>query len=865
MEDEIEQVLLQQRSFIKKHKLNACLCAGLLFFIAIMVNSASVLAQSATARVITTVVGNGTVGYAGDGTDATSAKVDSPSCLAFDVAGNLYINDQRNSCVRKVNTTGVISTIAGTGVAGYNGDNIIADTAKLGLNWGIATDGSGNVYINDQLNARVRKVNTGGIITTIAGTGLSGFSGDSGPATAAKIGSPMGIAVDGAGNIYVGDLANSRIRKISPSGMITTIAGTGTYGSYGNYVPATTAQLGYVFGLATDASGNVFFCDAPNNCIRKIDAAGIISTVAGTGTAGYSGDGGQASAAMLDYPLGVHVSSSGTLYIADYRNDRIREVSPTGIISTIAGTGVKGYNGDDIPATSAQLFHPVSVIADNSGDVYITDMDNVRIRKIKTVNTLAFAGGRYQNLAVCENTIGTASNELLTITDHAAGYTDTWSILAAPMHGTIGSGYSSVATGGKDKPSGMSYIPATGYVGFDTFTVRVSNGALSDTTIIYVTVSDAPSAGTISGNEYVCVRSIISLSASVSGGVWSATNKHAAVDKGNVTGAAAGLDTIIYRVTNACGMDTVMKPVLVRGLPDAGIVTGTNSFCNLSMTQLSDNVSGGYWTSSNTMVATVNSSGLVTGVNPGKVTITYNVPDNYCIGTAAHSITIDAYPNAGIITGPQHICLNSATTLADAAAGGTWKAAKGNATVDATGSVTGSATGADTISYSITNSCGTSTALFAVTVEPVPEIPVISRRADTCTVAASYASYQWTVNGNAIPGATASIYNVTSAGNYLVTVSNAEGCKSTSASVLYPGCSINDILIFPNPVASTIYVSWCENTTIKLLCMNGKELKTMPNTNKMDVADLPNGVYLLHVYDEHGNNVQTKKITKLAQ
>ena len=295
------------------------------------------------------------------------------------------------------------------------------------------------------------------------------------------------------------------------------------------------------------------------------------------------------------------------------------------------------------------------------------------------------------------------------------------------------------------------------------------------------------------------------------------------------------------------------------------MITGANAFCNLSTTLLSDNVAGGTWSSSNALFATVDLTGIVTGINPGKAIITYSVPDSFCVGTATHYITIDAYPNAGTITGPQHICLNSSAILASATAGGTWKAYKGNATIDVSGGVTGSATGTDTISYSITNSCGTSTALFAVTVEPVPDKPVVTRNEDTCSVPASFASYQWVVNGNAIPGATTNTYSITGPGNYFVTVANAEGCSVPSEHLLFPGCSAADIRIFPNPAASFIYVSWCESTTMKLVCLDGKELKTMKHTNRMDLTDLPNGVYLLSIFDEYGNKVKTKRIIKLVQ
>ncbi|MCW3120833.1 MAG: hypothetical protein JWQ38_325 [Flavipsychrobacter sp.] len=847
----------------KRKELNACPCAGLLFFIAVLVCSINSVAQSPTTRIITTVVGTGTTGYSGDGSPATAARLDSPACIVMDLSDNLYISDQRNSCVRKIDGSGNISTVAGTGTAGYSGDGKAATTAKMSLNWGVARDVSGNMYITDQVNFRVRKVNPSGVISTFAGTGTAGFYGDAGPATAAKFQSPLGIAVDIAGNVYVGDPNNFRVRKISTSGIVTTIAGNGNYGISGDNVPATATPLGYIWGLAIDAGGNLFICDGTNSCVHKVNTAGIMTTIAGTGTAGYSGDGGPATSAMLDQPLGVYVHGSGTIYIADYHNNRIRKIDPSGIITTVAGTGVKGYNGDNIPATDAQLFHPVSVLLDHIGDIYITDLDNVRIRKIKTVKTLSFTGGRIQNLDICQNTTTFVTDTLLTIVDHNAGQIDTWNVTQHPLHGIIGSVYSSVATGGKDMPSGFDYTPDPGYIGIDSFKVAITDGALSDTTTIYLTITTAPSAGIISGDDYVCVRSTIQLSESVSGGTWSTVNMHAVVTNGKVIGATSGPDTVIYTVTNACGSDVASKALIVRALPDAGIITGAAAFCNLSSTQLHDEVAGGTWSSTNTTVAVVD-SGLVSGLLPGTAVIRYSVADSFCTGTTGFIITIDAYPDAGKIIGPPGICIGATVILAETSTAGTWKTLVGYASVSADGSTTGKLVGIDTISYIITNSCGTATAIHPIAVASLPGIPVIERKGDTCSVPQGYYSYQWLLNQKEIPGTTSRIYNVTAPGNYVVIVTNEEGCAIASPSLYFPGCSVADLTIFPNPATSEIHVSWCEKTTLKLACMDGKEVKVAENTNMMEIEDLPNGIYLLNVYNTYGDKVMTKRITKLS-
>jgi trimeric autotransporter adhesin len=318
-------------------KRNLYLPVCIVFIIGIAVTS---FAQSSTTRIITTYAGNGLAGYDGDNGVATMAKLHAPSTIAMDGAGNLYINDQLNNCIRKVDASGIITTVAGTGVAGKGADGVPATSSALNDNWGVAADNAGNIYITEQGSYRVRKVTAAGIITTIAGTGVQGFSGDGSAATNAKMQSPEGIAVDGAGNVYIGDPSNYRVRRVDPSGIITTIAGNGTQGNSGDGNPANSAQIGYFWGLATDGGGNLYICDGDNNCIRKVNTAGIISTIAGTGSAGYTGDGIEATNATLNQPRGVYVNSSGEVFIADYLNHCIRKISASGIISTVAGTGM---------------------------------------------------------------------------------------------------------------------------------------------------------------------------------------------------------------------------------------------------------------------------------------------------------------------------------------------------------------------------------------------------------------------------------------------------------------------------------------------------------------------------------------------
>lgn len=295
-----------------------------------------------------------------------------------------------------------INTFAGIGTSGFAGDSSAATAATLHSPLGLAADSSGNIYISDQLNHRIRKVSTSGTITTIAGQDLQGSTGDDGPATSASLNAPSGIAVDSSGNVYVADTRNHKIRKIGTDGKITTFAGDGVAGfieknTDGTYVDAKNAEFNYPTGVAVDSSGNVYIADSANHRIRKVGTDGKISTVVGTGVSGYSGDDGMATNATLNHPTSVAVGSGGSLYIADQQNHRIRKVTPDGVIKSIAGTGLPGYSGNGGPAQLASLFYPTGVAVDASGNVYVADMTNNRIRRIAEDGTIqAIAGsGRF--------------------------------------------------------------------------------------------------------------------------------------------------------------------------------------------------------------------------------------------------------------------------------------------------------------------------------------------------------------------------------------------------------------------------------------------------------------------------------------
>ena len=354
---------------------------------------------TAPAQIIDRIAGiPGTYGNSGDGGPASAATLGMPYCVAVDNAGNIYIGEWWNRRVRKIDVNGIITAFAGNGTvtAGNGGDGIPALNASIHAPDDITIDNNGNVFIVDHARCEIRKVNAQGIISTVAGNGLSGNgtygAGDGGPALLAPLYFPMSVAVDQAGNIYIAETANGVIRKVNTQGIISTIAGRGIFdpGYSGDGGPALLAKLLDPTDLATDIAGNIYIADLGNHVIRKINSQGVITTFAGTGIKGYSGDGGPATSARLFRPFGVATDNAGNVYIAEDSNHVIRKVDVNGIITTVAGIGVEGYSGDGGPAISARLTIPQRLAVDNMGNIYVPDWINHTVRKIAAcVNSVA--------------------------------------------------------------------------------------------------------------------------------------------------------------------------------------------------------------------------------------------------------------------------------------------------------------------------------------------------------------------------------------------------------------------------------------------------------------------------------------------
>ena len=338
---------------------------------------------------IHTLAGDGYLHAIGDGGLATAAALSLPNAVALDSSGSLFIADTGAERVRQVSAAGIIETLAGTGVAGYGMEPGPATTAPLNIPSGVAMDPAGGVIIADSSNNRIREVGLDGLIRTVVGDGFWGLAPDNTPPLQAPLGAPRGVCVDPAGVIYIVDTSNHRVWRAVPGADLTDAAGNGTPGDAGDGGPARLAQLNSPSACAIDSAGNLYIADTDSHRIRKARPDGIIVTIAGIGQAGFSGDGALATAAALNSPRGVAADSDGNVFIADTGNNRIRQITPDGIMETIAGQDGPAFSGDGGPAVSARLNAPAGLVLDGSGDLYLADSGNNRVRRLVPDGTIA--------------------------------------------------------------------------------------------------------------------------------------------------------------------------------------------------------------------------------------------------------------------------------------------------------------------------------------------------------------------------------------------------------------------------------------------------------------------------------------------
>ena len=335
--------------------------------------------------IITTVAGTGEKGYRGDGGVAIEAQLSEPFMCAFDAAGNLYIAEATNHCIRRVDRdSGVISTIAGTGEQGYSGDGGAATSATFNQPYSLQVDANGDVYVVDRLNYVIRRVDAAtGIITTVAGTGEQGYGGDGGPGTQAQFREPNDCFLDGSGGLFIADIQDQRIRRLDlASGIINTFAGNGVKERSGDGLPAREASILGARAVCMDGAGNTYIAEREGNGIRMVDAGGIMHTLAGTGEFGYEGDGGPAIEATWGAPKAIRCDRAGNLLVVDTENHAIRRIDVgTGLVTTIAG-GRRSGEGDDGPADLAGLDRPHGLDLDADGNIFIADSNNHRVRVV---------------------------------------------------------------------------------------------------------------------------------------------------------------------------------------------------------------------------------------------------------------------------------------------------------------------------------------------------------------------------------------------------------------------------------------------------------------------------------------------------
>ncbi len=627
------------------------------FFAGLLLLGSPLLAQT-----ITTVAGNGTPGFTGDGAAATAAQLNAPTGVAVDGAGNLFIADADNNRIRKVTPGGSITTVAGTtGFGGFSGDGGAATDAQLFYPAGVAVDGSGNLFIADFRNNRARKVTPGGSITTVAGDGTQNFGGDASTITPAQLYEPYGVAVDAGGNLFIAAQGNNRIRKVTPGGSITTVAGTGSDGFSGDGGAATAAQLYAPAGVAVDADGNLFIGDYANHRIRKVTPGGIISTVAGDGTQGFGGDGGAATAAQLNRPSGVAVDAGGNLFIADYGNHRIRKVTPGGIITTVAGfTSTGGFSGDGGAATAAQLNRPSGVAVDAGGNLFIADFNNHRIRKVSAPLTLTTS-------ASPNPTCTTTSMASVTARNGTAPYSYTW---VAPAGVTL--------TGGST--SAVQATAGAGVSGVQTLTVNVSDATMPSQTAtaqVSLTFNAPANPSLVASGTLTCTQTAVTLTATTSsagsfsyafaGTGLSSPNATA----GTATASAGGLYSMtVTDLATGCTSTTTTMVQTSTALPAVSIGASSPGFgCGITSITLTANVPAGatfQWedgsstptreimsagtfglsaTATDGCSATATPANIVTGGNTlPTVTMVFNNQSTVVAGAGTATITVPGTP-----------------------------------------------------------------------------------------------------------------------------------------------------------------------------------------------------------------------------
>ena len=601
-----------------------------LFFLLLPFSFTLVKAQSG---IINTIAGDAGVGYNGDNRQATTAELDQDGGVAVDAAGNVYIADYNNNRIRKVATTGIITTVAGNGFNGFSGNGGQATAAEISFPECVRVDTLGNIYFSEAGNAIIRKVNAAGRISTIAGIpGIGGFSGNGGQATAAELNNPVGIAIDKNLNVYVADQVNNQIRKISTSGIITAVAGTGAAGFSGNGAQATNAKLDQPTGVAVDRAGNMYIADYMNNEVRKVSSTGIINQFAGTTVGNFNGFGGTADTTELFNPTGVAVSNvTGNVYIADAGNGVVREVMvSTNQMYVIAGIVDDAFSGDGGPAYLAEVNYPFDVMPDNNSNVYIADLGNNRIRKI---------------------TAGCAGN---TATIGVYNYPECYGGTDGIMEGFTNSNFEPYQY--LWSPGGKTTMKDSGVVA-STYTLTVTD-ALGCSATTSTAITQPTQVVVTTGTYTTCAGSQVTMSSSASGGVGAYTYTWitgAPTDTTTVLAVDSTTYTIYVNDGNGC-YDSATAYVDVNPLPLVILNAQTYRVCTTDTSDtLAGSPAGGTYSGPDLTGNIFNPSAA--GAGTWNFTYSYTDPNTGCSATGVQSIIVSTCTGIEALKGDSRIAV----------------------------------------------------------------------------------------------------------------------------------------------------------------------------------------------------------------
>ncbi len=579
--------------------------------------------------VISTAAGNGTSASGGDGGPALSASFNSPHGVAFDAAGNMYVSEFGGNRIRKISTGNIVSTFAGNGTGNYSGDGGLATSATVNKPVGMCFDASGNMFFADYLNHCIRKITPSGIITTVAGTGgVSGFGGDGGLATSALLNSPCDVKVDAAGNLLIADSFNNRVRAVNTSGIIFTVVGNGTGSSTGDGGLSTSATVNFPAGVYLDASGNIYITELNGHRVRMINSSAIISTIFGNGTPSSTGDGGPATAATVNGPGTIIGDPSGNLLISEYYGQRIRSINPSGTVTTIAGTGVGSFSGDGGPATSATMNGPFQIALDASNNIYVGEYLNSRVRKLSACASVSVA-----SITNSVNCFGNANGSATLIATGGSGFTYTWS------------------------PTGGNSATAFGLTaGNYTVTVKNSCGSTSFATI-NITQPPVLNAAAVSSSSVVCAGTAVNLIATAFGGVPAYTYSWSSGGNTSTTTVTVNTtSTYTFTVTDA-NVCSQTATVMVSTVPNPTVTAASSSslICaGQTVTLTASGASTYTWnTTATTSAIAVSPSvttsytvtGSVTGCPTSSMVISQSVSPCTGITELTASAGINVYPN----------------------------------------------------------------------------------------------------------------------------------------------------------------------------------------------------------------------------